>query len=113
MRDGGICLWPATRHPLFRSAAALPAFLLEATLFLTLGVESLRNERLPPAGVATLLVLGAIAPYCAASLALGSFGWQALAGIALLSGLVSFWYVVLPQKPAMDCCCSCCWREWF
>ncbi len=84
--------------------AALPAFLLEATLFLTLGVESWRKklERLPPAGVASLLVLAAIAPYCAASLALGSFRWQALAGIALLSGLVSFWYVVLPQKPATD-----------
>ena len=44
----------------------------------------------------------AIAPYCAASLAFGSFRWQSLAGIALLSGLVSFWYVVLPQKPAAD-----------
>jgi membrane protease YdiL (CAAX protease family) len=84
--------------------AALPAFLLEATLFLTLGVESWRKrlEKLRPVGVATLLVLGAIAPYCAASLAFGSFRWQALAGIALLSGLVSFWYVVLPQKPAAD-----------
>jgi len=84
--------------------AALPAFLLEATLFLTLGIESWRKklEKLRPAGVAALLVLAAIAPYCAASLAFGSFRWQALAGIALLSGLVSFWYVVLPQKPAAD-----------
>lgn len=84
--------------------AALPAFLLEATLFLTLGVETWRKrlERLRPVGVAALLVVGAIAPYCAASLAFGSFRWQALAGIALLSGLVSFWYVVLPQKPAAD-----------
>ncbi len=84
--------------------AALPAFLLEATLFLTLGVETWRKklEKLRPAGVAALLVLAAIAPYCAASLALGSFRWQALAGIALLSGLVSFWYVALPQKPAAD-----------
>jgi uncharacterized protein len=84
--------------------AALPAFLLEATLFLTLGVESWRKrlEKLRPAGVAALLVLAAIAPYCAAAVAFGSFRWQALAGIALLSGLVSFWYVVLPQKPAAD-----------
>ena len=84
--------------------AALPAFLLEATLFLTLGVETWRKqlEKLRPAGVAALLVLGAVAPYCAASLAFGSFRWKALAGIALLSGLVSFWYVVLPQKPAAD-----------
>lgn len=84
--------------------AALPAFLLEATLFLTLGVESWRKrlEKLRPVNVAALLVLAAIAPYCAASLAFGSFRWQALAGIALLAGLVSFWYVVLPQKPAAD-----------
>ena len=84
--------------------AALPAFLLEATLFLTLGVETWRKrlERLPPAGVAALLVSAAIAPYCAAALAFGSFRWQALAGIALLAGLVSFWYVVLPQKPTAD-----------
>lgn len=84
--------------------AALPAFLLEATFFLTLGVESWRKrlERLRPSGVASLLVVAALAPYCAASLAFGSFRWQSLAGIALLSGLVAFWYVVLPQKPTAD-----------
>ena len=89
--------------------AALPAFLLEATLFLTLGVESWRKklERLPPPGVAALLVVAAVAPYCAASLAFGSFRWQSLAGIALLAGLVSFWYIVLPQNPPPTCCC---WR---
>ena len=38
--------------------AALPAFLLEATFFLTLGVESWRKrlEKLRPAGVAAVLV---------------------------------------------------------
>jgi membrane protease YdiL (CAAX protease family) len=84
--------------------AALPAFLIEATLFLALGIETWRRklESIRPAGVAALLVLGAVAPYCAASLALGSFRWQSLAGIALLAGLVSFWYVLLPQKPASD-----------
>jgi membrane protease YdiL (CAAX protease family) len=84
--------------------AALPAFLLEATFFLTLGVETWRKrlEKLSPVGVSALLVLAAIAPYCAASLAFGSFRWQALAGIALLSALVAFWYIVLPQKPAVD-----------
>jgi len=49
--------------------AALPAFLLEATFFLTLGVESWRKrlEKLRPAGVACVLVLAAVAPYCAAA----------------------------------------------
>src|SRR5690349_4451784 len=84
--------------------AALPAFLLEATLFLSLGIESWRRrlEKLPPAGVAALLVVAAVVPYSAASLAFHSFRWQAFAGIALLAGLVSFWYVVLPKKPAAD-----------
>src|ERR1700692_1620209 len=84
--------------------AALPAFLLEATLFLTLGIETWRKklEKLSPAGAAALLVLAARDPYCAASMAFGSFRWQSLAGIALLAGLVAFWYIVLPQKPAAD-----------
>lgn len=84
--------------------AALPAFLLEATLFLAVGIESWRKrlESFPPGGVAALLVLAAIGPYCAASVAFGSFRWQSLAAIGLLSGLVAFWYVVLPKKPASD-----------
>jgi membrane protease YdiL (CAAX protease family) len=84
--------------------AALPAFLLEATFFLTLGVERWRArlEKLPPAGVAMALTAAAVAPYCAASLAFRSFQWQSLAGIALLAAVVSFWYVVLPHQPAVD-----------
>jgi membrane protease YdiL (CAAX protease family) len=83
---------------------ALPAFLLEATFFLTLGVERWRTrlEKLPTLAVASLLTCAAVAPYCAASLALGSFRWQSMAAIALLGALVSFWYVVLPHKPAVD-----------
>src|ERR1051326_84948 len=58
--------------------APLPAFLLEATFFLTLGVESWRKrlEKLRPVGVAAVLVVAAVAPDCAASLAFGSFRWQ-------------------------------------
>ncbi|MGH9593040.1 MAG: hypothetical protein ACRD5L_08105, partial [Bryobacteraceae bacterium] len=84
--------------------AALPAFLLEATFFLALGVERWRKrlEKLPPAGVAALLTAAAVTPYCAASLALGSFEWRSLAGIALLAAVVSFWYVLLPHQPAVD-----------
>jgi CAAX protease family protein len=90
--------------PTHVALAAMPAFLLEATFFLTLGVERWRArlEKLPKYGVALALVGAAAAPYCAASLALGSFQWKSLAGIALLSALVSFWYVVLPNKPLVD-----------
>ena len=84
--------------------AAFPAFLLEATLFFALGSERLRArvEKLPRPAAATTLTLAAVAPYCAASLALGSFRWESLGWIAALAAGASFWYVALPHKPAVD-----------
>jgi membrane protease YdiL (CAAX protease family) len=81
-----------------------PAFLLEATLYLALGVERWRArlEKLPPAGVAGLLTLAAAAPYCAASVLSGTFKWWSLVSIVLLAGAVSFWYVLFPRKVAFD-----------
>jgi membrane protease YdiL (CAAX protease family) len=90
--------------PLHLVTLALPAFLLEATFYYTLGVESWRVklERLPPATVALLLTLSAATPYCAASLAFGFFRWQSLAAILGLAGVAAFWYVVLPHKASAD-----------
>lgn len=90
--------------PFHLTTLALPAFLLEATFYFALGVERWRArlEKLPPAGVAFLLTVAAAAPYCAAALAFGFFRWQSLAAIALLAGAASFWYVLLPHKPATD-----------
>lgn len=90
--------------PLNLAAAALPAFLLEATLYYALGVERwrMRLEKLPPAAVALVLTLAAIAPYSTAALAFGFFHWRSLAVLALLAGLVSFWYVLLPHNGATD-----------
>jgi uncharacterized protein len=83
---------------------AFPAFLLEVTFFTVLGVESLRKrvDKLPPWSVATLLVVCALAPYMAASLAFGSFNWRAVAWIGGLAAVASFWHVLLPRKPAVD-----------
>lgn len=82
----------------------VPAFLLEATLYLGLGVERWRTrlERLRPAWVAALLTAAAVAPYCAASLLTGTFQWGSVAGIAALGALVSFWYVLLPRQVSLD-----------
>jgi len=90
--------------PLNLALLALPAFLLEASFYYTLGVERWRArlERLPPAGAALLLTVSAVAPYSAASLAFGFFRWQALAAILGLAGVASFWYVLLPHKGAAD-----------
>jgi membrane protease YdiL (CAAX protease family) len=81
-----------------------PAFLLEATFFLFLGVERWRQQldKLPRAGVASMLVAAAVAPYVVASLILGSFSWMHFGAIAVLAGLLSFWYVVLPHNPLTD-----------
>jgi membrane protease YdiL (CAAX protease family) len=90
--------------PLATAAAAFPAFLLEVTFFYVLGSERLRAriEKLPPATVALMLVAAAVAPYCAASLALGSFRLSPLLWIAGLAAIASFWYVLLPHTPPAD-----------
>ncbi len=89
--------WEVTR-------AVAPAFVLEATLFLALASESIRKhmEKFPPAAVASMLVLAAVAPYALAALVMGSFSWLHLGALAVLAAVLSFWYVVLPHNPLTD-----------
>jgi len=86
------------------AAAALPAFLIEVAFYASLASERVRArfEKLPPALFAALLTVAAILPYCLATLAFGTFRWQALGSIFLLAAAVSFWYILLPKKPAAD-----------
>lgn len=81
-----------------------PAFLLEATFYLILGVENWRTrlEKWPRAQVAALLVVAAVAPYAVATLATGTFDWTYLGAIAGLAGVLAFWYVLLPHNPLSD-----------
>jgi len=81
-----------------------PAFVLEATLFLALAIEKLRQrlDKLPRAMIAVALVVAAVAPYLTASLALGSFSWMHLGALLVLTGVLSFWYVLLPHNPLTD-----------
>jgi len=90
--------------PWATALAVLPAFLLEASLYFTMGVERLRLrlEKLPPAGVAIALVIAAAAPYALASLALRNFSWHSLGVIAALAVVAAFWYVVFPHQTAVD-----------
>jgi membrane protease YdiL (CAAX protease family) len=94
-------IWPFHDLPWQK---ALPAFLLEGTLYASLASESARKrlEKLPSALFATLLTGAAITPYCLATLPFGTFQWTNLAWIALLASAASFWYVLLPKKPAAD-----------
>lgn len=84
--------------------AVLPAFLIEATFFLTLGWERFRTrfERLPDWLEAVLLTVASVLPYSAASLATGVFDLRHLGTIAGLAALASFWFVVLPGRTASD-----------
>jgi len=90
--------------PWATALAVLPAFLLEVSLYFTMGVERLRLrlEKLPPAGVAMALVVAAAAPYVLASLVLGNFSWHSLGVIAALAVVSAFWYVVFPHQTAVD-----------
>jgi membrane protease YdiL (CAAX protease family) len=90
--------------PWATALAVLPAFLLEVTLYFTMGMERLRLrlEKLPPAGVAMALVVAAVAPYALASLVLRNFSWHSLGVIAALAVVAAFWYVVFPHQTAVD-----------
>lgn len=82
----------------------IPAFLLEATLFLSMGLEGWRTrlERYPRGAVAAFLTLAAVAPYVLAVFPFGTFAWGSFAAILAMGAVVSFWYLVLPAHPASD-----------
>jgi membrane protease YdiL (CAAX protease family) len=82
----------------------IPAFLLEATLFLSVGIESWRArlEKLPKPAISGLLVLAAVAPYCLASVPFHTFTWEHFWALAGLAAVLSFWYVALPHNPLSD-----------
>lgn len=81
-----------------------PAFILEATFYLILGLENWRTklERWPRERIAILLVLAAVAPYALATIAMSVFSWTHLGAIAALAAVLAFWYVVLPHNPLTD-----------
>jgi uncharacterized protein len=93
--------WPLQNLPW---QTALPAFVLEVVFYSTLASDRIRSrfEKLPPAFFAALLTAAAIVPYYLATQAFGTFQWKALAWIALLAGVVCFWYILLPKTPPAD-----------
>ena len=84
--------------------AVLPAFLIEVSLYFTVGIERFRSplEKLKPVILAALLAASGIATYLLASFALGTFSWPAVAAITALCVLASFWYSWLPKTPLTD-----------
>jgi uncharacterized protein len=90
--------------PQSTALAVLPAFLLEATFYYALAIDKLRArvESLAPLTVACGLTAAAMAPYLAASVALGSFNSRSALVLLGLSTLASFWYVLAPKTAFFD-----------
>ena len=86
-------------------SAALPAFLFEAIFYLGSVYEETRNwfASLRPVRMqSALLWLSAIIPYLIFSLSAGTFQRNAFYLLAVLTGILAFWYVLLPRRPAYD-----------
>jgi uncharacterized protein len=101
----GACVYALHQNiPWSIAFKALPAFLLEATFLYVLGVERVRArfEKLPAVAIALALVGAALAPYSEVALVFGAFHWRAFFLIAGLAAAASFWYVLLPRRPASD-----------
>jgi membrane protease YdiL (CAAX protease family) len=91
--------------PVTATVALAAAFLAEAWLYVVPGFEVARKraeQRLRRPALALLMTLSAALPYCLYALPLGLFRWASLGGILLLAAVASFWYVVLPRRPAID-----------
>jgi uncharacterized protein len=94
-------------HPYFHwiMSAALPAFMVEAALYLGSLFEGVRyrfNRVHSGRAKATLLWISALLPYCLFSLSTGTFLPNAFELLALLTGVLAFWYVLLPRRATYD-----------
>jgi uncharacterized protein len=100
-------LFYSSRHPQFHwiMNAALPAFLTEAVFYLGSIFAETRNwfrTAVPRRMQPPLLWLSALLPYLIFAFAAGTFQRNAFLLIALLSGLLAFWYRLTPRRPAYD-----------
>jgi CAAX protease family protein len=111
-----LCVWTALiaaalyllkehPHSHWIMTAALPAFLLEAVFYLAAMFEETRNwfARIrTPRTQGAMLWISALAPYLIFSFAAGAFQRNAFYLLAVLCGLLSFWYVYTPRRLAYD-----------
>jgi membrane protease YdiL (CAAX protease family) len=87
------------------ATALTAAFAIEACLYVVPGMEAARKrleQRLRRPALALLMTLSAALPYCVYAAPLGLFRWGSLGWILLLAAVLSFWYAVLPRRPAID-----------
>lgn len=92
-------------HSAWIISAALPAFLCEAIFYLASIFEQTRElfrKLRVPKLQAILLWISALAPYLIFSLAAGTFEPNRFYLLAGLTAVLSFWFAVLPRRPAFD-----------
>jgi uncharacterized protein len=103
----GIAAWLYSHDqniPRWIVLAVVPAFLIEAALYLAAGVESTRArlQRLPARGLAALMTVTAPVPFAIYTLASGLWDWRSFVAIVGLAAAASFWFVLLPRNAAVD-----------
>jgi len=95
------------QHPQLHwiTTAALPAFMAEAMFYLgAIFYETrLRVAMLPSRRFQALLLwLSAVLPYLLFTLLAGTFSRNAFVLVALLSALLSYWFVLFPRRTSYD-----------
>ncbi len=86
-------------------AGVLPAFSFEAIFFLAVGFPPIRAlyAQIPSPWLQSLFLwLSALPPFVIAAKTGGTFDSHAFLFVAVLYGLLSFWYAVLPHRTAYD-----------
>ncbi len=85
--------------------AALPAFLAEAVFYLGSVFAAPRawfSQVLPRRLQGLTLWLSALIPYLIFASFAGTFQRNTIEVLALLTGVLAFWYILLPRRPAYD-----------
>ncbi|MEJ7605807.1 MAG: hypothetical protein WKF37_05985 [Bryobacteraceae bacterium] len=84
--------------------AVVPAFLVEAALYIGCGLVSVRArlEQLPPKHLALAMVVSAPVPYLIYSIGTGIFNFRSLLLILLASILIAFWFIAFKPSALVD-----------
>jgi uncharacterized protein len=102
---GGLAYAYLQSIPAWLAAPLAAAFALEAVLYATVCWETARRmveRRLQGPALAASMALSGVLPYVIYAAPTGMFRWTALGEVAALAALVSFWYVALERRPAVN-----------
>lgn len=102
---GGLLYAYLQSIPGWVAAPLIAAFGLEAVLYVTACWETARRmveRRLRGPALAAAMALSGVLPYVIYAAPTGVFRWTALGEVAALAAVVSFWYVALPRRAAVN-----------